>query len=145
MTTPLSSHGTILSFQPTPGGAFSDVAELGDLTLPGFMRNVFDATVQNRTIDSKVLGVIRRKTFTFPVNYIPQETTHNETNGLLKLFKDNTITGFKVTFPDSPPTAWIMSGQVSGFDPKAPVDGKLAADVTLEFSGAMILGTTSIS
>lgn len=144
MTTPLSSHGTMVAVQLTPGGAFVDVAELGDLKLPEFMRNVFDASVQNRTIDSKVLGIIRRGTFTFPTNFIPDNNTHDEVTGFYKLFSDNTLTGWRVTFPASV-KVWVASGQISKLGPGAPVDGKLSNDVAIEFSGPMIIGTLAVN
>lgn len=145
MSTPLSSHGTMLAVQLTPGGAFTDIAELGDLKLPEFMRNVFDATVQNRTIDSKVLGVVRRSTFTFPINFIPTDPTHDEVTGMYKLFANNTLTGWRVTFPDTGATKWFASGQVSKLGPAAPVDGKLSADCAIEFSGPMIIATLAVN
>lgn len=134
-TTALSSHGTIWAIQETPGGAFTDVAQLGDLTLPELSRKEFDASVHGKNIDQWVLGILRRGPFTVPINFIPDEGTHDHTTGLYKLLIDNTITGHRVTFPDGTP--WIMSGQVQAIKPKAPVDGKLEADVTMRFSGFM--------
>ena len=142
MTIGISSHGTLVAFQKTPGGAFTDIAELGDITPPEMMRNEFDATTQEKDIDSYVLGVLRRGAFTVPLNFLPTNDTHDHLTGLYKHLIDNTITGYRVTFPDA--TAWVMSGQVKGITPKAPVDGKLAADVTLRFSGLMSIGGVSI-
>ncbi len=142
MTIAISSHNTIVAVQLTPGSSFTDIAELGDLTTPEMMRNEFDATVQNRNIDDYVLGVLRRGPFTFPINYLPTNNTHDHLTGLMKLLIDNTVTGFKVTFPSS--VVWVMSGQVQAIKPKEPVDGKSEADVTLRMSGLMSIGGVSI-
>ncbi len=142
MTTPLSSHGTILARQHTPGGAFTDIAELGDIMPPELSRNEFDATTQNINIDSYVLGILRRGAMTVPVNFIPTNGTHDHLTGLYKAMIDNSIDAYKVTFPDS--TVWVMSGQVQKISPKAPVDGKLAADVTIRFSGLMTINGVTI-
>jgi hypothetical protein len=135
MTLAISAHGTLVAVQLTPGGAFTDVAEQGDITPPALSRNEFDATTQEKDIDSYVLGVLRRGAFTQPLNWLPDNATHDHLTGVYKLMIENTVTGWRITYPDG--TKWIMSGQVQSITPQAPVDGKLAADVTLRFSGAM--------
>jgi len=148
MTIARSSHGTLLAVQLTPGGAFTDLAELGDLLLPELSRNEFDATTQEKDIDAYVLGVLRRGAYTFPVNFLPANNTHDHLTGFLKLIIDNTLTGWRVTVPaiagGDAGVVWIMSGQVSNVAPKLPMDGKAAADVTLRFSGAMSIGGVAI-
>lgn len=140
----MSGHGTLIDVQLTPGGAYTEIAELRDITPPGLSRNEFDATTQNEDIDSYALGVLRREAVTVAVNFIPSNNTHDHLTGMQKLLIDNTRTGFKFTYPDG--TEWICSGQVSGFKPTAPVDGLMSAEMTLRFSGPMsidgaIIGT----
>ncbi len=138
MTLAISAHGTIVAVQLTPGGAFTDIAEQGDITPPELSRNEFDATTQEKDIDSYVLGVFRRGTFTQPLNFLPDNNTQDHLTGVTKLLAENTVTGWKITYPDT--TQWIMSGQVKGLKPNAPVDGKLSLDMTLRFSGLMQIG-----
>lgn len=133
----LSGHGTLVSYQQTPGGVFVDIAEQGDITPPEMSRNEFDATTQNENIDSWVLGVLKRGAFTTPLNFLPSDATHDHLTGVYHLLIANVMTGWKMTFPEG--TEWIFSGQVKGISPKAPVDGKLSADVTIRFSGLMII------
>lgn len=142
MTIGISSHGTLVAVELTPGGAATTIAELGDITPPEMSRNEFDATVQNRNIDDYVLGVLRRGSFSVPLNFLPTNNTHDHLTGLYKLLIDNTITGFLVTFPTG--IVWVMSGQVQAIKPAAPVDGILKADVTLRFSGLMSIGGIAI-
>jgi len=149
MTLARPSHGTIVAVQLTPGGSFTDIAELGDLQLPEFSRNEFDASTQNRNIDDYVLGMMRRGAFALPLNWLPGNNTHDHLTGLLYLMLNNTITGFKITVPaisgGDAGVIMILSGQVKNFKPKAPVDGKLASEVTLRFSGAMSIGGVAVS
>lgn len=136
-----SGHGTLLAVQLTPGGAFTTLAELGDITPPELMRNEFDATIQQENIDSYVLGVLRRGQFSTTLNWIPDNNTHDHITGVYKMISDNTLTGWKVTFPQvTPAIDWVMSGQVQSLKPAAPVDGKLASDLVLRFSGLMSIG-----
>lgn len=148
MTLARSSHNTLFYYQATPGGAFTEVAELGDIQMPGLSRNEFDAVVQNRNIDDYVLGVLRREPITVPLNFLPGNATHDHLTGLQKLIIDNTVTGFKIVVPaiasGDPGITWIMSGQVQAFKPKAPVDGKLGAEVTIRMSGLMTIGAVVI-
>jgi len=142
MTLAISSHGTLVARQATPGGTFTTIAELGDITPPALSRNEHDATTQNIDIDAYVLGVLRRGAMTLPLNFLPTDGTHDHLTGLYKAIIDNQVTGYKVTFPGA--IVWIMSGQVQSIAPKAPVDGKLSADVTLRFSGLMSIGGVSV-
>lgn len=148
MTLARSSHGTLLAVQLTPGGAFTNIAELGDLGLPETDRNEFDATTQEKDIDAWVLGVLRRGAYTFPINLLVNNNTHDHLTGLQKLQIDNTVTGWKVTVPaivgGEAGIVWIMSGQVKTIGKMAPVDGKLAGEVTLRFSGAMTIGGITV-
>lgn len=140
MTLAISAHGTVVSVQLTPGSTWTEIAEQGDVTPPEMSRNEFDATTQEKDIDAYVLGVLRRGSFTQPLNFLPTNNTHDHITGVYKLMKDNTVTGWKIDYPDT--TVWIMSGQVQALKPNAPVDGKLSLDMTLRFSGAMQIGTT---
>lgn len=141
MTLAVSAHGTLVAYQATPGSAFTDIAELGDIKPPALTRNEFDATTQEKDIDSYVLGVARRGQFTVPLNFLPTNGTHDHLTGIQSLFFANTVTGFRITFPAiAGSVQWVMSGQVQGIDPNAPVDGKLSANMTLRFSGKMTIG-----
>lgn len=140
----LSGHGTKIDVQLTPGGIFTEIAELRDITPPGLSRNEFDATTQNEDIDSYVHGVMRRELVTIAMNFIPTNNTQDHLTGMQKLLINNTMTGWRFRFPDSGVTTWVASGQVSGFKPQAPVDGLLSAEATVRFSGKMLIGGVSV-
>jgi len=133
-TDALSSHGTILSFESTPGGAFVQVGELGDITPPGLMRNEFDASVHNRDIDSWITGILRREPITVPVFFNKAVTSHA---ALRTLLIANTETGYKLENPDG--DVWIGSGFVKGIQGASPVDGIQTANVSIRLSGAFFL------
>jgi tail tube protein len=140
-TLAVSAHGTLVDVQLTPGGAWVQIAEQGDITPPATTRNEFDATTQEKDIDSYVLGVYRRGQFTEPLHFLPTNNTQDHLTGLYKLQIDNTVTGFRIRYPAvAGGVHWIMSGQVQGLVPGAPVDGKLSLNMTLRFSGAMQIG-----
>lgn len=138
----LSGHGTKVDYQPTPGAAFVEIAELRDISSPGMSRNEFDATTQNEDIDSYVTGVLRRQPVTLSVNFIPTNSTHDETTGLRSLIIGKVRTGFRFRYPDA--TFLIASGEVTAFNDTEPVDGLMTADVTLRFSSTMNVNGTIV-
>lgn len=139
MTLAISSHGTLWFYEPTPGAAYVQIAELGDIVPPALTRNEFDATTQEKDIDAYVLGVMRRGAFTIPLNFLPLNSTHDHLTGLYYHMIKNIVAGHKVTFPVAGGYPWIMSGQIQNIVPNAPVDGKLSANVTVRFSGLMTI------
>lgn len=141
-------HGTLIAVELDPTGApgvFTDISEQRDVTAPTMERNEFDATTQNEDIDSYVLGVFRRGLFSVPLNFIPDDATQDHVTGVQKLLFDNTIAGFRITYPQvTPNVVWIMSGQVKNFNITAPVDGILTADLSVRLSGLMSINGTII-
>jgi len=147
MTIALSGHGTLVARAPsaTPS-TFTNIAEMGDITFPGLMRNEFDATTQNRNIDARILGVLRREVCTIALNFLPNDATHDHLTGLISalITEPPPTDGFKFTFPTAAgASVWVMSGQVKAVkNIKAPVDGKLSADVDVAFSGLFTINGT---
>lgn len=119
---------------------FVEIAEIGDTNLPGLMRNVFDATTQNRNIDARIAGVLRRSPFTTTLNFLDDDSTHNHLTGILAaiITEPPPTDGWKFLFPVTG-TIWIASGITTKFDVKLPVDGKISADIAVEFSGPMLI------
>jgi hypothetical protein len=142
MTIPLSGHGAHIYRAPQASPTtFTEIAEVGDIQLPGLDHNEFDATSHNVNIDSYVMGVLRRDIFTIKMNFLPQNATHDHLTGLLKAATTNPVPtdGFKIVFPDLVST-WIASGQVKSVNNIVlPVDGLSTADVAIRFSGVMTI------
>jgi hypothetical protein len=139
MTIAVSGHGTLIARAPaaTPT-VFTTIAELGDITLPGFTKNEFDVTTQNLNIDNYVMGIPRRNPNTITLHFLASDPTHDHLTGLSKAFIDNSFDGYKFTMVSggSIYMTYIYSGNVKAIENiKAPVDGPVMADVTLRFSG----------
>jgi len=139
---PLSGHGAIISRAPiaTPS-TFTEIAEVGDIQLPGLDHNEFDALQHNQNIDSYVMGVLRRDLFTIKINFLPSNATHDHLTGLIKSCVTNPppMDGWKITFPDLV-NVWVASGQCKSVNNiTLPVDGLSTADVAVRFSGRMVI------
>lgn len=142
MTLPLSGHGGRLLRAPaaTPT-TFTEIAEVGDITLPGLDHNEFDGTSHNRNIDAYVLGVLRRDLFTIRIFILPTDPTHDHLTGLIKACTTNPVPtdGWKMIFPDTV-TTWVGSGQCKSVSNIVmPVDGLMSADVGVRLSDKMTI------
>lgn len=144
---PLSGHGAHIYRAPiaTPS-TFTEIAEVGDITLPGLDHNEFDAMTHNINIDTYVMGVLRRELFQIKLNFLPSDPTHDHLTGLIKASVTNPVPmdGFRIVFPDLVNT-WTASGQVKSVaNIMLPVDGLSSADVSIRFSGRMVINNVLI-
>lgn len=138
-----SAQGTILarSIDPlwpdtTPQGgsvSFVDVAELRDLTPPALQRNTIDVTTHNETWDKKVAGIKRHGDLSAELNFEPSNATQDHLTGLQKSYDDGARDIWRVTYPNG--EKWLFSGYITGFEPDAPVDDRLGADLTVAVTG----------
>jgi hypothetical protein len=133
-----SSHGTVIRRQATPGGAFTPIAEVGDINPPGLSRNEHETTSHNKDIDAYIGGVLRRQAPTFPLFFNINEGSHDHLTGLYQAIIDNAFDGYSITQPDG--FVWLFSGFVQNIQPTAPVDGVQTANVTIRPSGPMYIG-----
>lgn len=132
----LSAHGTLVARQPGGTGAFTDIAELRNITPPALTRKPIETTNQNSVDDSFVVGLMRRGELSFEIGWLPSGSTHGfASGGLVYAFKNGTLDGYRITYPDN--STWIFSGYVVGIAPSAPVDDGLTANVTIRPSGTM--------
>jgi hypothetical protein len=131
MSNAITSHGTLVKRNGTT------IGELRDITMPNLTRNTFDTSNQNDADDSYVVGIRRKGDLTFGINFLPSgDATHGAVSGLLKAYQDGSKDLWQGVYPDG--SSWYCSGYVTGLAPKAPVDGELAADVTVKLTNAFI-------
>lgn len=138
MTSAIGAYGTLLKIGDGGGPeTFTTVAEVVNISAPSLALDTIDVTNHSSTAAWRefVAGLLDAGEVTFDINYIPTAATHNATNGLIRDLKNRTKRNFKLVFPDSGSTTWDFSAYVTGFEPDAPVDDKLAASVTLKLTG----------
>jgi hypothetical protein len=131
MSNAITSHGTLVKRNGTA------IGELRDITMPSLTRNTFDTSNQNDSDDSYTIGIRRKGDLTFGINFLPSgETTHGATAGLIKAWTDGSKDLWQGIYPDG--ASWYCSGYTVGIAPKAPVDGALAADITVKLTNGFI-------
>lgn len=136
MANGISAFGTLLKRNGTT------VAEVTDIGGPGMSREDIDMTHHqspNRWREF-AKGLKDGGEVTFTINYIPTNATHNVATGVLADFaNDTTVDTWSLVFPDGGATTWSFPGFITDFEPAAPIDDKLAADITIKISGAPTL------
>lgn len=138
MTSAINSFGTLLKIGDGGGTeVFTTIAEVLDISGPALKMNTEDATNHSSTggYEEYIPTTLAAGELTFGLNFQPTAATHSQTSGLLKDFKNKTKRNFQLVFPDAGSTTWAFAAYVTGFEPKAPVKGKLSADVTLLITG----------
>lgn len=132
MSNAVNAFGTLLKRNGTT------VAEVNDITPPSLGRDEIEVTHHqspNRWREF-IKGLKDAGEFSMSINYIPTNSTHNASTGLLADFaNDTTVDTWTLVFPDTALTTWSFPGFMKGFAPKAPIDDKLSADVTMKVTG----------
>lgn len=128
----VNAFGTLLKRNGTT------VAEVTDISPPELSRKDIETTHhQSPNMWQEFMKSLKNAgEVSLSINYIPSNSTHNAATGLLGDFaNDTTIDTWTLVFPDSGATTWSFAGFITKFSSKAPVDGKLTADVTLKVNG----------
>ena len=134
----IAAFGTLLKIGD--GGAteaFTTIAEVQDISGPGISVDTEDITNHSSTAsyEEVVATVIRSGEVTFDINYDPVGGTHDASTGLIADLEAKALRNFQLIFPDTGSTQWDFAAYVTGFEPGAPVTGKLNAAVSLKLSG----------
>jgi len=138
MSNAISSFGADLQMSDmaaTP--VFTSIAEVKDLNGLGLQQATAEVTNQSSAgrFREFIATVIDGGEIAFEINYVPTNATHDASTGLVSVLESGVTTNFKLIFPDATSTTWDFAGIVTGFEPSAPVDGAMAASVTIKVSG----------
>ncbi len=139
MTDAISSFGTFLKKGDgaSPTEAFATIAEVGDIDGPDMSLATEEVTHHGSVNgwDEFVGTILSGGEVTFPINFLPSDATHDAATGLQADMVGRTKRNFRIVYPDPGGSGYQFKALVTGFKPKAPVKGKLSADVKLKISG----------
>lgn len=117
---------------------YTTIAQVQDISGPGLSLNTDDVTAHDSPGGwMEFVGTVKDGgEVSFDLVYDPAEGTHeNASGGLLYELDQKTAKAYKIVFPDTANTAWTFNAFVTAYEPSSPVDGKLAASVTLKITG----------
>lgn len=120
---------------------FTTIAEVVNITGPALKVKVVDTTNHSSpgAFTENVVSTIDVGSIKLNVNWIPDNATHSYIAGLLKDLTSRLERNFQLVFPNVAHTTWLLPCYVIGFDPKAPVVGKLESDFELAIYAAPTL------
>jgi predicted secreted protein len=109
---------------------FVSIADVTALTPPALSRDTLDVTSHDSVNGwmEFVGGLKDPGECSADVNYQPAE--HDD---LVSDFEDDVPRNYKIVFPDG--TTWAFAALLTGFEPDAPYDDKLAATLTWKVTG----------
>jgi hypothetical protein len=119
--------------------SFATIAEVGDIKGPELTRDEIDATTHDSPNDFEemIVGLKKSGNVTFKINWNPSNPTHAGAGSLWGRYGDGITTNFQIISPRNDMLAF--SAGVAGIGPEYPVNGLVAADITLKVTGEVIL------
>lgn len=115
---------------------FTSIAEITELTPPQMSRDEIDVTSHSSGDGYRefISGLRDGGEVTFQANWLPTNSTHDGTTGLLETFNDNVNHNWKIILPNTLITI-SFSGFLTAFEPELPIEeqGKLSG--TIKVSG----------
>ena len=135
MSEAISGFGTKLKMgDGASPEVFSDIAAVSKVGGPGVSLDTIDVTADDSPGGYKeyAAGLLDAGEIKLELNFLPANASQA---GLLTALTSRAAKNFKLVFPDTANTTWSFSAFVTNFEPDAPVDGKLAASVTLKITG----------
>jgi predicted secreted protein len=127
----INAFGTLLKRGDGAGTeVFSTIADVTSLTPPGISRETLDVTSHDSVNGWQefVGGLKDPGEVSADINYQP---TEHDT--LIADFEDTAPRNYQIVFPDG--TIWKFGAILTGFEPDAPYDDKLAATLTWKVTG----------
>ncbi len=131
MSEGVAALGTTL----TRGG--TAIAQIQDIDGPDLSTDTDEITNHDSPdgVEEFIATIKRTGEVTFPLVFLGSDATHDGDTGLIQGWADRSLDAYVMTYPGEG-GSWTFNAYVTGFKMTAPVNGHLAADVTLRPSGA---------
>lgn len=123
----------------TPTENFTPIANVTDITPPALERETLDVTAHDSPDAWRefIGGLKDGGEVSVDVNYDPREH-----DGIIDDFADANPRNYKIVWPGTL-GEWAFTALLTGFEPEAPHDDKLAASLTFKVSGKPAITTGS--
>jgi predicted secreted protein len=135
MTDAAIGYGTTFEIEaPAGSGTYVTIAEITDLTPPDEKADVIDATNMQSPggYKEKILGLTDPGQLSVTMNLVPGSLSEIT---LLAAKASRLARNSKITYPNG--SIWSFAILITGYQTKAPVQGKMEATVTGDVSGAI--------
>lgn len=115
---------------------FTSIAEITELKPPQMSRDEIDVTSHSSSDGYRefIAGLRDGGEVTFQANWLPTNSTHDATTGLLETFNDNVTHNWKIVLPNTLATI-TFSGFLTAFEPDLPLEEQGQLSGTIKVSG----------
>jgi predicted secreted protein len=139
MTQAFKSQGTELSMETAPG-VWLHLAELKNIS-PSFTASQLNASNHDTpSAWAENIGGSKSATIALSGNYLPADTSQDDTVGLWAAFNDGENRGFRLTTPELPGgdvrVRFLFSGVITEFSPNFNFDALAEFTSNIAISGA---------
>jgi predicted secreted protein len=136
MSNEVHGYGTQLQVD-NGSGVFVSVLNVKSIGGPKMSANVVDITnfLSSGGWREKLTTLLDGGEITFGCNFVPTEGTHDQSTGVIALFKNRTTRTWKIIFADTGLSKWEFDASISGLDFNDPLEGVWECNVTLVISG----------
>jgi predicted secreted protein len=116
--------------------AFSDIAEITELTPPQMSRDDIDVTSHSSSDGYRefISGLRDGGEVTGKANWLPTNATHDDHTGMLASFNDDSNHNWRIVLPNSLVTI-AFRGFVTAFEPDLPLEEQAQLSFTIKISG----------
>ena len=137
----LAAYGVLLKIgNGATSETFATIAEVRDIEGPELELEAKEVTSHDSGGWREYIGtLLTGGEVSFDLNFIPTSATQSYSSGLIEDMVSRTKRNFNLVFSDTGATTWAFTALVTGFKPSAAVEDELAAEVTLQITGAPTL------
>lgn len=140
---PFFGFGTLLKVgDGASPEVFTSVAEvIGPITGPGIGVDSVEVTDTEspNTHREYIPGLVDAGEISFDMNFLPQDSTQDETNGLISLAQARTTKNFQIVYSDTSNSTWAITGFITSLEPTAPIDDRATMSCTIKITGKPVL------
>lgn len=117
-------------------GNYSDIAEITELAGPKMSKDSIEVTSHASASGYRefIAGMRDGGEVSFKANWLPTNTTHDGTTGLLESFNDDVNHNWKIILPNTLITITLV-GHLTAFEPDLPLEEQGQLSGTIKVSG----------
>jgi len=134
----ISAFGTFVKIgDGTSPENFATIAEVLSINGPSMELETIDVTTHSTGEPWRqfIGSLLNAGEVSFDINFIPTNSTHSYSAGLLKDMVDRTQRNFQIVFPDQGNTTWEFTALVTSFQCTEAIDDVIKASITLKLTG----------
>jgi hypothetical protein len=120
---------------------FTTIAEVRDISGPQQSVDLVEVTNQSSPdgYEEHKPTIKRSGEVDFPVNFIPDDPTHDDTTGIISKLNGKTLTNFRMQLNNTAGSFWSFAAYCTAFATGAAVAGVLTGTVKLKIVGKPVL------